>query len=168
MRDDKIGVGEYSGRFGGNGYLRRAAQPSNEPSKTEAFPVNPIELMPAIARAVVDGNIQQVVTLVTKDKEAANQVVRAKKGEKAGYTPLILAAALSNQAIVKYLLYNGAEITRLDEYNRSALWYTAFNGDTELTEVLVDTVRPELVRKIIDIPDADLKRTPLRACSSQQ
>lgn len=139
-----------------------AAQPSNEPSKTEAFPVNPIELMPAIARAVVDGNIQEVVTLVTKDKEAANQVVRAKKGEKAGYTPLILAAALSNQAIVKYLLYNGAEITRLDEYNRSALWYTAFNGDTELTEVLVDTVRPELVRKIIDIPDADLKRTPLQ------
>jgi len=137
------------------------AQTSNEQPQKEASPVNPIESMPPIARAVVDGNVQEVVDLVTKDKEAANQAVRAKKGEKAGYTPLILAAALSNPAIAKYLIANGAEITILDEYHRSALWYTAFNGDIQMTEVLVNAVQPELVKKIINMPDADLMRTPL-------
>lgn len=141
--------------------VNAVAQTSDEPSQKEASPVNPIKSMPPIARAVVDGNIQEVVNLVAKDKEAVNETVRAKRGEKAGYTPLILAAALSNPTIAKVLIVNGAEITRLDEYNRSALWYTAFNGDIQMTEVLVNLSQPDLVRKIINTPDFDLMRTPL-------
>ena len=54
--------------FAATATFSAAAQTSNETSGKEASPVNPIESMPPIARAVVDGNTQEVVNLVTRIK----------------------------------------------------------------------------------------------------
>src|SRR5271165_1627137 len=113
------------------------AQTSEAQSNAGNGSVNPIESMPPIARAVVDDDRKAIAALLKEEPSAINDTVRAKKGERAGYTPLILATALSNPDMAKYLIDHGAEITKVDDYNRSAFWYAAFNGNTELTEILV-------------------------------
>jgi len=66
-----------------------------------------------------------------------DQPVRAKSGERAWFTPLILAAALADQQITEMLVERGANITALDDYNRSALWYAAFREDVGVTKLLI-------------------------------
>ena len=123
---------------------------------------NPIESLPPIARAVVDGNMPAIIALLEKQPETVNEKVPAKKGERAGYTPLILAAALSHPEIAKYLIMHRADLTELDDFNRSAIWYAAFNGDIEVTQVLISTYEKSTVNKVINVADVDFVRTPLQ------
>jgi ankyrin repeat protein len=83
------------------------------------------------------GDPTQVSQALKKWPENINDTVRAKAGARAGFTPLILAAALSHSEIAEMLIGHGAEITRLDDYNRSAFWYAALLEDIRVTKVLI-------------------------------
>lgn len=87
-----------------------------------------------------------------------NAPIVAKKGGRAGFTPLILAAAISDRAAIDKLLASGAKITILDDYHRSALWYAALREDVSTTEILVKAGSAE---DVVNAADADLQRTPL-------
>jgi ankyrin repeat protein len=138
-----------------------AAQNEKTQSDTVIHAVGPIESLPPMARAVVDDDVKELADWAKKDPGAINDTVRARSGERAGYTPLILATALSYPDIAKYLIEHGAEITKVDDYHRSVFWYAAFNGDAELTEILLDTAKPSLVGSVINVADTDFMRTPL-------
>jgi ankyrin repeat protein len=138
------------------------AQTSNGEATTASQGVGATELLTPVAQAVVHGDMNAVVTLVEKEPEVVNEAVRSKKGEKAGFTPIILAAAFSRFEIVKYLMSENADITKLDDYNRSVFWYAAFNGDIEVTQMVLAIAKPPVVTSVINIPDSDLMRTPLQ------
>ena len=55
---------------------------------------NTIEHIPAVAKAVLEHNSAYLSKLVEARDSNVNEPVRAKGGEGAGFTPLILAAAL--------------------------------------------------------------------------
>jgi ankyrin repeat protein len=135
-----------------------AAQTSNGESGTHS---EADELLPPVAKAVIDGNMKDVKDLVQKEPQVINEEVHAKKGDMAGFTPIMLAAALSNAAMVKYLMSEKADITRLDADNRSVFWYAAFNGDTEVTKIVLLSAGRLDVNKVINTADSDLMRTPL-------
>ena len=65
------------------------AQTSEAQSNAGNGSVNPIESMPPIARAVVDDDRKAIAALLKEEPSAINDTVRAKKGERAGYTRLI-------------------------------------------------------------------------------
>jgi Ankyrin repeats (3 copies) len=117
-----------------------------------------IDYVPPIARAVLTGDSRQVSEALDKEPESVNAPIRAKKGARAGFTPLILATALSDRAAIGMLLQRGAKIAILDDFHRSALWYAALREDVGTTEILV---KAESVEDIINTADTDLHRTPL-------
>ncbi len=119
------------------------------------------EPLPPVAQAIVHGDMKGVIALVQKEPQIVNEAVLAREGEKAGFTPIILAAALANTEMVKYLMSENADITKLDDYNRSVFWYSAFNGDLEVTQVVLSIAKPPAVTSVINTPDSDLMRTPL-------
>jgi ankyrin repeat protein len=100
---------------------------------------NTIEFIPMLARAVLTGDPKQVDQALQKHEEV-NSRVQAKKGARAGFTPLILAASLSNPEIVKALVQNGAKITILDDFRRSALWYAALHSSVRFPKFLLARV----------------------------
>ena len=118
--------------------------------------------LPDLARAVVHGDQETATRVLDKEPKAVDEAVRL--GERGGFTPLILAAALSDTGMAKLLIQRGGgeQILAVDGYNRSALWYAAFNGDVELIKLLLNAPQDkEYLLKIVDVPDADFKRTPL-------
>ena len=106
--------------------------------------------------AITWGDMKGVIALVQKEPKIVNEAVLARKGEKAGFTPIILAAALANADMVKYLMSENADITILDDYNRSVFWYSALNGDFEVTKVVLSIAKPPVVTSVINTPDLDL------------
>jgi ankyrin repeat protein len=118
---------------------------------------NTIEFVPPLAKAVLTRDAALVGKLIV-NREDINARVRAKEGARAGFTPLILAASLSDIEIAQMLIDKGAKITVLDDFNRSAFWYAALNDNFELTTVLV---RAEGARDVINAADSEFKRTPL-------
>src|SRR5271154_3969265 len=82
-----------------------------------------IETFPFVAQAVLTGDEKRVDEALDKAPNTINDPVRAKDGARAGFTALILAAALSNSEITEILIRRGAELTKRDDFNRSALWY---------------------------------------------
>ena len=80
-------------------------------------PLSPVadtaQLLPPVAQAIVHGDMKGVIALVQKEPEIVNEAVLARKGEKAGFTPIILAAALANADMVKYLMSENADITMI-------------------------------------------------------
>ena len=119
---------------------------------------NAIEYIPPIAEAVMSGDPDRVREALKERADSVNDQVRAKKGRRAGFTPLILAAALSEPTIVGMLIEGGAKISILDDYNRSAFWYAAFREDVGVTEKLLNASSAE---DVVNTPDFDFKRTPL-------
>jgi ankyrin repeat protein len=111
-----------------------------------------------MSRAVLNRDIKQVYSELERKRESVNDRVRAKDGERAGFTPLILAAAISDPNIAEVLIKSGAPITALDDYHRSAFWYAALRDDVILTQVLA---RAPGSKEVINAADDDLKRTPL-------
>jgi ankyrin repeat protein len=122
---------------------------------------NTIESIPPLARAVMSGDREQFAMAMSKaisERENVNDQVRAKDGARAGYTPLIIAASLSDPDIVKMLIQNGAKTTVFDDFHRSAFWYAALRQNLPVSQVLVTAPDAE---KAINVADNDLKRTPL-------
>ena len=117
-----------------------------------------IESIPSLARAVLSGDEKLVSQAIKEAPKSVNDPVRARPGAHAGFTPLILAAALSEPDIVKLLIKNGAAITVLDDYNRSAFWYAASREDVETTKVLLEAPS---ATEVLNTPDYVFKRTPL-------
>jgi hypothetical protein len=122
--------------------LSTAVVLSHSAISQEVFPVAPfstsievapntIEFIPPLAKAVISGDTQQVNRLL--ETEDVNDPIRAKKGERAGFTPLMLAAALSDAGLAQTLIKRGAKITNLDDFHRSAFWYAAMHENVELT-----------------------------------
>jgi ankyrin repeat protein len=114
--------------------------------------------IPQLAKAVILGDTKQVSKLLEQDQKAVNDRVLAKPGARAGFTPLILAAALSEPDIVHLLILSGAEITLRDDYNRSAVWYAALRSDVSMTKALFEAKN---ISDVVNIADDDFKRTPL-------
>jgi ankyrin repeat protein len=117
-----------------------------------------IERVPYIAQAVLTGDEKRVTEAIDKAPETINDPVTAKDGARAGFTPLILAAALSNPKIAEILIQRGAIVAKRDDYNRSALWYAALRESAGVTRVLVEA---PTVGDIINSADKDFGRTPL-------
>jgi hypothetical protein len=118
-----------------------------------------VEFIPPVARAVLTGDPKQVADVLQKEPhEGVNQKVQARKGNLAGYTPLILAAAISNVDIAIILLSHGANIGALDDFHRSALWYAAFHDDTAVTKALLEA---PTAAEVVNEADNNFKRTPL-------
>ena len=117
-----------------------------------------IAYIPPVARAVLTGDPNQVVMALEKQPEQINAKVEAVKGKMAGYTPLILAAAISNAKIADILL-SRANVAILDDYHRSALWYAAFGENAAIIEALLQD--PNGAAKIINEADKSFRRTPL-------
>jgi ankyrin repeat protein len=134
---------------------------SNEPTPLLAdgaiVEANTIESIPDLARAVLTGDRKEVDRWLLKGANV-DERVHAKNGARAGFTPIILAAAISDSQIAKMLIENKANITLLDDFHRSAFWYAALNQSDAVTEVLV-TARD--ANDVINDADDDLKRTPL-------
>jgi hypothetical protein len=128
---------------------------------TLAFPPieiapNTIEYIPPIAKAVLSGDPRQVNRALETGNP--NDPIRAKKGERAGFTPLILAAALSETEIAQMLIRRGAKVTDLDDFNRSAFWYAAMHENVELATALISAPG---ARDVLNKADSDFERTPL-------
>jgi mono/diheme cytochrome c family protein len=115
-----------------------------------------IEYLPPLARAVLSGDLGQVKLLA--NPENVEERVRAKVGARAGFTPLILAAAQSDADMVQMLIARGAKVTDVDDFHRSPLWYGALQENVALLKTL--TAAPGS-RDVVDTADDDLKRTPL-------
>lgn len=111
-----------------------------------------------LARAVLTGDPKQVTEALEKAPDSVNQPVRAKEGARAGFTPLIIAAALSDSEIVGMLMERGAKITVLDDFNRSAFWYAALQENVEVTKRLISAPS---AKEVVNIADSDFQRTPL-------
>jgi ankyrin repeat protein len=116
-----------------------------------------VEEIPPLAGAVLAHNSEQISKLLDS-RENVDERVRARKGGRAGFTPLILAAAFSDAEIAGRLIKYGAKITILDDYHRSALWYAAFRENVAVLRVLAGASG---TRDVINVADDDLKRTPL-------
>ena len=99
-------------------------------------------IVPPMARAVLTHDPDKVAQAI-KDGEDLNEPIHGKDGELAGYTPIILATIISAPRIAEQLLKNGADITLLDNFNRSVFWYAALRGDVKVTSVLIGAP-PEL------------------------
>jgi ankyrin repeat protein len=117
-----------------------------------------IEYIPPLAQAVLHGDQKQVSEVIKEAPDSINEPVRSRKGSRSGYTPLILAAALSEPKIASILIQGGAKVTALDDYNRSAVWYAAFVGDAEVTKVLFEA---PAISDVVNAADNDFRRTPL-------
>jgi hypothetical protein len=130
-----------------NSSLDRAITPT-----TIVFPI------PPMSRAILTRDIKQVYSELETKRESVNEGVRAKDGERAGFTPLILAAAIADPDIAQVLIKYGAPITALDDYHRSAFWYAALRDDVKLTDVLASAPGS---KEVVNAADDDLKRTPL-------
>ena len=119
-------------------------------------------IIPPLARAVLTGDPTKVSQVLDTGHGSLDEPVRTKngtkKGERAGFTPLILAAALSDPTIARMLIEHGAKVTALDDYNRSAIWYAALREDVKVTSVLA---KAPSFADVVNAADADLKRTPL-------
>ncbi len=136
-----------------------ASQETSPEKRFDAGVIVPttIAFIPPVARAVLTRDPSEVYTVLEK-REKVDERVRAKDGERAGFTPLILAAAVSDQEIAGMLLKYGANVTLLDDFNRSAFWYAALTDNVGLTRVLTSAKGG---REVINVSDDDLKRTPL-------
>ena len=117
---------------------------------------NTIAYVPPLARAVLSGDREQIIKAIGAG--GINDQVRAKDGSRAGYTPLILAATLSDPDVVEMLIKQGAKITVLDDFHRSAFWYAALGGSVSVAAVLVTAPGAD---DVINAADNDLRRTPL-------
>lgn len=116
-----------------------------------------IAYIPPLAQAVLTGDPGQVSKELGAS-DGVNAAIRAKEGERAGFTPLILAAALPTPDIAEMLIKSGANVSALDDYRRSAVWYAALRDSPSTVRIL--TAQKD-VGKVINVADADLKRTPL-------
>jgi hypothetical protein len=118
---------------------------------------NSIDYIPPLAKAVLSRDQQQVIKALEAGDDV-NAQVRAKDGARAGFTPIILAATLSDAGMAKVLLRYKASITILDDYHRSAFWYAALRGSLSTAEALNSASD---VSDVINKADDDLRRTPL-------
>jgi ankyrin repeat protein len=110
-----------------------------------------------IARAIISHNSEELNRLI-KEGADVNQRLQGRERERAGFTPLILASALSDVPATQMLIERGAKITILDDYRRSALWYAALNENVPLLAALS---KAPGAKEVVNTPDDDLKRTPL-------
>jgi hypothetical protein len=117
---------------------------------------NMIAFIPPIARAVLSRDPERIAKAILEYN--VNDQVRAKDGARAGFTPLIIAAALSEQNAAQMLIKSGAKITILDDFHRSALWYAALSENVEMTQTLMQGPGTS---DVINAADIDFKRTPL-------
>jgi Ankyrin repeat len=101
-----------------------------------AIAANTIASIPPIASAVLSGDRERLAKAVSEFKNVNDQV-HGKDGARAGYTPLILAAAVSDRDTAQFLISKGADITILDDFHRSALWYAAVRDNAGITATLV-------------------------------
>lgn len=131
--------------------------PSAIPIATTIEP-STIAYIPRLAKAVLAGD-QGLVFKALEEREDVNERVRAKEGARAGFTPIILAAAVSDPSIARVLIKFNADVTAVDDFNRSAFWYAAIHESVLVTEALMSA--PVDAKKVINTADADLKRTPL-------
>jgi ankyrin repeat protein len=116
-----------------------------------------IEYMPPLAKAILLGDKARIDEEL-KDDKYINAPILAKKGKRAGFTPIILAAALSDKDTVRKLVEHGAKITDLDDYNRSVFWYAAMNEDVNIAAMML---KAPGVTDVINVADNVFLRTPL-------
>lgn len=131
--------------------------PVSSPDAAITIVPNTLSNVPPLVQAVLQNDQSQAIKALANGANVQDPV-RAKDGNRAGFTPLILAAALSELDIALLLLDHGAKVTELDDFRRSAFWYAAWRGDVQITQLL--SKHPG-VSDVINIPDADLQRTPL-------
>ena len=132
--------------------------PSNKIVSVVGVVPNTIAFIPPVARAVLTGDPKQVDAALA-ERADINEVVRAKEGSRAGFTPIILAAALADPDIVKKLIENGARLSIPDDFHRSAFWYAAEIHSAEITQLLF---AGKDASDAINMADYDLKQTPLQ------
>jgi hypothetical protein len=114
----------------------RSTASRHPPNKIEIVP-STIEYVPPLAQSVLARNPGQVIRLLEAQANV-DERVRGKDGARAGFTPLILAAALSDADIAQLLIGRGAKTTTLDDFHRSAFWYAALREDVKLTSILAE------------------------------
>jgi hypothetical protein len=154
-----LGVSVAIGLVLSLGVAVSAAQtPEGVSNADEMLPGSTIEYIPPLARAILTGDPNQVAEAVKRAPDSVNEPVRAKPGARAGFTPLIIAAALSYPNIAGMLIQSGAKVSVLDDYHRSAVWYAALREDLGVTRVLVND---KAVGEVVNAADSDFKRTPL-------
>jgi ankyrin repeat protein len=119
--------------------------------------LNNIISIPPVAEAVLTGDPKRLDQVLAK-QENIDEPVRAKEGGRAGFTPLILATALSNLKLAHILVEHGAKASILDDFHRSVFWYAAELHNVEITKILIDA---RGASDVINAADTDLKQTPL-------
>jgi Ankyrin repeats (3 copies)/Ankyrin repeat len=119
---------------------------------------NTIEFIPLVARAVLTRDPNLVRAALVEKRADINEKVQATKGSRAGFTPIILAAALADVDVAKLLIENGAQVSILDDFDRSAFWYAAEIHNIDVTKILI---RGKGASDVINFADKDLKQTPL-------
>jgi ankyrin repeat protein len=119
---------------------------------------NTIEFIPLVARAVLTRDPNLVRAALVEKRADINEKVQATKGSRAGFTPIILAAALADADVTKLLIENGAQVSILDDFDRSAFWYAAEIHNIDITKILVTG---KGASDVINVADKDLKQTPL-------
>ena len=118
---------------------------------------NTIAYVPSLAKAILGNDIERLNRELAAGAKV-DEPVRAQDGARAGFTPLILAAALSEPEIVRTLIKYGSSVSVLDDFHRSAFWYVALKGNVEIARVLSEA---RGARDAINAADNDLQRTPL-------
>jgi hypothetical protein len=89
-----------------------------------------VKALEALHRAAVDGEIEQVKSLISKGAD-----VNTKNGE--GWTPLQYAASRGYMEIVELLLEHGADLHISGEGNMTAAEYAMKNNHTEIFQLLI-------------------------------
>jgi len=89
-----------------------------------------VEALEALHRAAVDGEIEQVKSLISKGAD-----VNAKNGD--GWTPLQYAASRGHKEIVELLLAHDADVNIGGEGNMTAAEYAMQNNHMEIFQLLI-------------------------------
>ena len=134
-----------------------ASAPVSDTSVAVTISPDTIDYVPPLAKAVLL-NDREEVTKALNEGAKVDEPVRAKEKARAGFTPLILAAALSEPNIASTLIGRGSRVTVLDDFHRSAFWYAALRGSIEVAYVLA---KANGANDVINAADNDFQRTPL-------
>jgi hypothetical protein len=101
--------------------------------------IMPHPLQNQFIKAIKEGNVAEVDSLLQNDKELLNIKVKFLIGKfDSEINPLHIAAYYGQNEMVKYLVEQGLEINSVDTYSRSALHYAAKNGQIEMVKYLVE------------------------------
>jgi len=135
------------GTISRGGIVESKATPSSPQTATGPSQEN-------LYRAVANNETDKVSSFLLAGIDPNGRAV----SDRVGTTPLHLAIRKHNSQVIDLLLNRGADVTALEEKNRSVLWVAVNINDTATVHKLLDRLN---ITSIINTPDAEFGYTPL-------